>query len=1486
MGIKDKIIKKKIKRIVLSVLLGLILLPVILLAVLQIEAVQTMVAHKGARYLSKKLNTEICIDKATLSGFRELKIRGLKIMDLQNDTLVYASNVQVSLKKFSIKKRYVKLNRIILDSACFVLIRNASDSSVNLNLLIDKLKNKDTVSQNGGWTVHCSFAYLNNCRFKYLDEPGNKETLIKQQVNFHDLNLDGINAKISDFELLKDSILLNIRNISFNDHSGFVLKKFAGHVAFSSFKLSSYYTWIETERSKIMFDLDFTYPDQSAFNDFMRLVTINSTIKPSKICLGDIAFFVPSMIGMNNNIDISGKLRGTISNLKTKDFYLKYGQYTTFFGNISMNGLPDIQETFIHFNTTEFTTHVNDIKQFNLPGIENNTLYFPPLLESLGLIRVSGQFTGFVNDFVSYGSFYTNLGNLATDLELKRNSEGQIEYIGKINVSKADVGLLTGLDDFGLMNASAELHGKGISFETADIQLDGEINSLEFNEQAFEEISLLGHFSDQTFKGSISVNDEMIYLDFFGLIDLKPTPPRFDFQADIRHANLFELSVSERDSSAILSTQMSINVTGDGIDNLNGFIKLDSTVYVEKQKRYFLDTLWIVSEVDSSGHRDISLNSDFIDSHIEGHFRFDKMQSAFMEILNNHISFNQSSSEKKENPESDFTFNAYLKNTESMCDLFFPLLKLAKDTYINGNVNSKLQHFNVNANSSLIEYSGLKFEDCSLFTGATNEEILLNTTAKHLWLIDKKGEQPLKLGLDQLALKMHIENDSLIYNFEWNDIGPDESDIGGLKGFVAMNNYPEITAGISQATMVFNDTTWIVQPGNLFVFDTTSYSFRDFKVFSEGSGFSLEGTISENPDDVLDILLTNLDISNADLILDKNGLDVDGIITGHLSLKEMYHSPNIISDLTIQNFYFNKEDLGEASIRTAWDNEQEQWNLFAEIVSMGNDKKYKSLDLTGYYSYKNKDDQLRLNASLDNFRITLLSPFFTGFMDNLTGYASGNLVLKGDTSGATLIGAIKARRGEFRIKFLNATYSFSDQILFAEDAIVFDSLLVFDQAGNKALVGGQIQHDFFKNIIVDLHIATNNFTALNTGRNDNNYFYGTAVATGAVSISGPPEDITLDVIARTEKGTMIYIPINYTADVSDNYYIRFVNREESNPTESESTTGSLGPSMNFEFDVTPKADIKLFLPMQMGNIEANGGGLLKMTVNPEGEVEMYGTYSIEKGSFFFTLQNMISRTFRLRQGGIINWTGDLYDARLNLKGVYSVRAPLSSLPLSLTDSSLYNQRILVDCVIGLSGNIYNPDINFTIELPNVTSEVRELVYNAIDTTNEVLMNEQMISLLVLNSFSFNTGGNSFAKNMGLNSYDILANQLSNWLSRISDDFDIGVNYLPGDQLTSEQLEVAMSTQLFDDRVMVNGNFNVLGYEQSNTSNIVGDVLVEIKMTPDGRIRMRVYNKSNTIDLSNDNAPFTQGVGVSYHKDFDRIGELFQRKKKKEIDNEQ
>jgi hypothetical protein len=296
---------------------------------------------------------------------------------------------------------------------------------------------------------------------------------------------------------------------------------------------------------------------------------------------------------------------------------------------------------------------------------------------------------------------------------------------------------------------------------------------------------------------------------------------------------------------------------------------------------------------------------------------------------------------------------------------------------------------------------------------------------------------------------------------------------------------------------------------------------------------------------------------------------------------------------------------------------------------------------------------------------------------------------------------------------------------------------------------------------------------------------------------------------------------------------------------------------------------------------------MRLNLDPLGEVGLSGTYVMESGTFYFTLRNLISRTFHIRSGSTISWTGDMMDADINLKAVYQVKPSLNTLPVSsLSDSSFYNQRIPVDCVIGLTGELFNPTIRFGLEMPDVSEEaIRTLVYNSIDTTNEAQLNQQMISLLVLNSFSLNTGS-GIANSMGFSSYDLLANQLNSWLSQISDEFDIGVNYQKGDAMTPEQMEVALSTQLFNDRVMVNGNFGVGNYNNSEkTSNIVGDVLVEAKITKDGRFRVRAYNKTNTYDMFNDNAPYTQGVGLSYRNDFNKVKELFQSKRKKRTANE-
>ena len=297
-----------------------------------------------------------------------------------------------------------------------------------------------------------------------------------------------------------------------------------------------------------------------------------------------------------------------------------------------------------------------------------------------------------------------------------------------------------------------------------------------------------------------------------------------------------------------------------------------------------------------------------------------------------------------------------------------------------------------------------------------------------------------------------------------------------------------------------------------------------------------------------------------------------------------------------------------------------------------------------------------------------------------------------------------------------------------------------------------------------------------------------------------------------------------------------------------------------------------------------------MDYNKEGNFNIFGDYYINKGSFFFNLQNMINKHFTIKKGGHISWTGDPYDAAINLKAVYKVRASLNGLEsLTQLDQSYYNKKVNVNCILVLSGKISDPVISFNIELPNAEDETKQLIYSAIDTSNRVIMNEQMISLLVLNSFSFNRDNPSIAGSIGVSSFELLSNQLSNLLSKISDDFDIGVNYAPGDEISNEELEVALSTQLFNDRVLIDGNFGVRGDKNTQkTSNIIGDVNVEVKVTKDGRLRVKAFNKSNNVELLNDYTPYTQGVGIFYRKEFDSFKEFFtlKKKKKQSISNKQ
>jgi hypothetical protein len=204
--------------------------------------------------------------------------------------------------------------------------------------------------------------------------------------------------------------------------------------------------------------------------------------------------------------------------------------------------------------------------------------------------------------------------------------------------------------------------------------------------------------------------------------------------------------------------------------------------------------------------------------------------------------------------------------------------------------------------------------------------------------------------------------------------------------------------------------------------------------------------------------------------------------------------------------------------------------------------------------------------------------------------------------------------------------------------------------------------------------------------------------------------------------------------------------------------------------------------------------------------------------------------------------------------------------------------------------LFNPIVGFNIYLPASDEETRTYLKNAISTEEE--LSRQFLYLLVMNSFyadqSYRSSGTSTASGtsaMAVTTTEMLSNQLSNWLSQISNDFDIGFVYRPGTgSINPQEVEVALSTQFLNNKVVVNGNFDVRGTGNSSTNQITGDFDAEYRITD--RIRFKVFNRFNNPYSGKDvGVPYTQGIGIIFKQDFDKLSDLFRKKTKSEMKKE-
>ncbi|MBT3208977.1 MAG: translocation/assembly module TamB [Bacteroidetes bacterium] len=1434
-------------------------------SIIQFSSIQTSLTQYFANNLSEKLNSKITIGSVDISFFSNLILEDIYLEDQNSDTLFFIEKLVANINSFSIDKKYVKINKITLENSR-VKFSKDSLSVLNLRFFIDSLKteNKDTTL----WQISCSDLEMSNSTFSY--KSFNNEQKI-QGINYNDIYISNFSFSINDFETKNDSIIFRFSDLSLVDKSNFEINLLESsnivtknEIILNNLKIKTPFSELFANHYIMKFDSVIN------FHNFNENVKIIASIERSNFGLTDLSMFSPKLHGIDQNVRIDGDFSGYISNFKVKNLNIEYGNTTKISLKCNIQGLPDISNTFFYASVNQIVSTKTDIESFNLPYfVKNRNISLTENLKTFGEIEYKGKISGFIYDFVSYGRLQTDLGNLITDISIKQDRQlEKVSFNG--NFKTEDFKLASIFQNEKLPeNASINTKINGNYQKSAGIfaELDGSLKNIEFNNYTYSDIEVSGKLSDKKFDGQVKISDPNVNLDFLGLIDFSQETPIFDFTAFVSDAKLKKLNFVKQDSLAKLSFMLSANFVGDEIDNSKGKIELFGTKFQNKKGSIDLNEFSVIS-TEKNNSDFLQLNSDFVDLEILGTFKIENLYTSFEKLFHKYFpSFSRSKYQNLDTT-NNFVFSANLKNTQAVSRVFFPYVFAKENTNIHGKLNSINKTIHVAISSPEIDFKGNKLKDFSFNVSNLNDSLFFLTKAKNV-NINKT------VNIDNFVVSASAKKDSLGLSINWQNL--DTLNYNGnilTRTFITKNEKSEnpiINISVQPSIVTIADTVWTINSCKINI-DSTFIGIDSFMVFNENQHIALHGALSEIPNDTLKINLQKINLSYLNLFTANTNAHFEGKIDGEAQLIDFYERSIFFSDIKIKNLNINNEKIGYTEILSDWDKNSKSLHLHAFTKR----DKIKTFIIDGNY-LPNKNE-LEFDISLDKLRLNIFEPYLKENISELRGIASGKLKLEGQLKKPVLNGIVQLQKSSFTINYLQTRYNLSDSIFVENNLIKFENTKINDSKyGTSAIAKGEIRHDYFKNFFFDINIVADKFLCLDTRESDNELYFGTAFASGLIKINGALSNIEMDINAKTEKNSRFYIPLTSESEISESNFITFVNEniKQLEIIEEESVDLS-GVKLNFQLEVTPECEAQLIFDSKMGDvIKGNGNANLKMEISSAGEFNMFGNYEIDRGEYNFTLQNFFSKKFRIKKGGTIKWNGDPYDADVDLLAYYDVSTSLDN--LLLDTSEIFRKRIPVECLIHMTDKILNPKIDFSIDLPDSDEKTKDQVNNL--TENET--NKQFISLLVINRFQplsylSNSGSDNFGANYSLteSGTEILSNQLSHWLSQISNDFDIGFNYRQGDELSSDEIEVALETQLWNDRVRINGNFGV-GGQYENANKIVGDFDIDFKLNKSGKLRAKYFTKANN-SLIYDESPYTQGVGVFYREEFNKLSDLFRK----------
>lgn len=1457
--------------------------------------IQKTIIDKVTTELSVRSNGEVTAAGINFSFFSGLILEDVSLKD-PNGVLVASMNkfhIDVKWRKLLHKELFI--DDIILNSPYFYITTD-EQGKTNLQFLIDIFPKRERPINIPDFLMELNSLQIINGEFKYdrIDKPNT------EAFNPEHIHLKNINTHISVEHASKDSIYAHLNRLSATECKGFQLNDISLSIGVG--KKQTYIKPLEIRlpNSKVFFEeLSLKYDSITQIFNLESLkndVKTTVILKNAEIYGKDFKNISSVIKNLDKPFRASGKVTYYKNNIELQGIQAKYSDNMIIKLSAEINGIDNPKETYIFTNIQQISTKIHDLEDL-ISDINQKPFFLPKEVRNLGQFKFSGNIVGFFSELVAYGTLNTNAGKIHTDLKINYNTQTyDWKFDGKvatedINLSK----ILNRHTDFNDIHLDVTFNGEKKAQNSLSGRIHGEISSFDYKKYEFDNIIIDSKFSEENVNAEIKYKDpENGNINLVANLDIdKEKTYNLSLNAKIDTVCLAAMKIIDVLPNFKFSTIIQSQLKLSTLNDIEGYVAIDSINLYNENISMSPENIILVSE-NTNGSKHIWLDSDLATLDISGQIDFKTLINNIKYLVSKELTNIPSLKTEKKNGHNKFRLKADILPLSDYSYFFSQKISIDDTTHINAFFNDKEEHIELNAYSNHIDLGKVNIDSLNIHLHNFTDKINLNVGAYYQSRIDTT----------EIKINTNLADNNINLNL-WFENNVEKLFHGELKtrfkfNEIKNNKKIDLSCFLLPSQLILADSIWNVEEGSV------NYNEEHLKVDSirfngPNQHLRIDGISSKKRKaDLIHVSLKNIDLKYLSEVLYMPDIKLMGIVSGNVLAGDVLNRPILNAKVSCKQFGLNEFPLGDIPEATAkYNHEKEQIDLHGIVENAAKD----TSEVNGFVSIVRKE--MLLDIDINDLQLGFIKPYLTSFANDIRATANGKLYVGGPFDAIEIWGEAYAKDAMLSIDFLKSEFYFEDSVKILKNAFILKDIELKDRYGNTGTVNGLITHKLFRDFNYKIDIDVNNILAFNTTETDSPDFYGKLFATGKASILGDMNSVNIDVIAKPCKNSYFSIPIDSYSSATDNQFITYVtptlktsSREERKKQRrkrfKENTTTKLNVKLNIE--ATPDIEAQIIMDSHTSDdiIKARGNGNLQIEIDNSLNIKIFGNYNITEGEYNFSLQGALRKRFEVDSESSISFDGDpLSNCNMNINAKYQTTASLSDLLESSVTSYLNSNIVKVDCIANITGPLLQPIIKFDIKLPTAEEEIQRLVKAAINT--DEMMSQQMVFLLLTGKFYNPTVTQNSATNYSSQlaasfATATISSQINYWLSQISNNVNLGLNYIDNSEteMNNRQFAVNISTNFFDNRLILNGN---VGYRtQYGNEDFIGDFDLEYKLNKSGRLRLKAYNKTN--DRLYSTALYTQGLGIMYREDFDtwenlskHYKEVFRKKTPEEKEQE-